>query len=220
MLLLLLLWVCGQRVCVVQAKRHIHSPRRPEPSHSVERDVGADAGQCDGGVADQFSAMRITASSSFKALSRGLTSGARRSCRPPSMNGTSPCSMSAKGGSPADAVACRLRQAGRAVRYHRRRRAADQHRRDRRQGQAAADVGLGRIEPRQKDERRKPSGHEMERPKRGLSDAAPSVASPVARAQIPRYACFLRLPGCWAAWRQQRDLGPKGRIGRAGVASK
>ena len=26
--LLLLLWVCGQRVCVVQAKRHIHSPRR------------------------------------------------------------------------------------------------------------------------------------------------------------------------------------------------
>ena len=23
-----LLWVCGQRVCVVQAKRHIHSPRR------------------------------------------------------------------------------------------------------------------------------------------------------------------------------------------------
>ena len=25
--LLLLLWVCGQRVCVVQAKRHIHSPR-------------------------------------------------------------------------------------------------------------------------------------------------------------------------------------------------
>ena len=26
--LLLLLWVCGQRVCVVQAKRHIRSPRR------------------------------------------------------------------------------------------------------------------------------------------------------------------------------------------------
>ena len=26
--LLLVLWVCGQRVCVVQAKRHIHSPRR------------------------------------------------------------------------------------------------------------------------------------------------------------------------------------------------
>src|SRR6187200_567862 len=25
LLLLLLLWVCGQRVCVVQAKRHIHS---------------------------------------------------------------------------------------------------------------------------------------------------------------------------------------------------
>ena len=28
LLLLLLLWVCGQRVCVVQAKRHIHSRRR------------------------------------------------------------------------------------------------------------------------------------------------------------------------------------------------
>ncbi len=28
LLLLHLLWVCGQRVCVVQAKRHIHSPRR------------------------------------------------------------------------------------------------------------------------------------------------------------------------------------------------
>jgi hypothetical protein len=26
--LLFLLWVCGQRVCVVQAKRHIHSVRR------------------------------------------------------------------------------------------------------------------------------------------------------------------------------------------------
>ncbi|HTE96432.1 MAG TPA: hypothetical protein VK678_23445, partial [Bradyrhizobium sp.] len=31
LLLLRLLWVCGQRVCVVQAKRHIHSPRRLDP---------------------------------------------------------------------------------------------------------------------------------------------------------------------------------------------
>src|SRR5665647_3307170 len=31
LLLLRLLWVCGQRVCVVQAKRHIHSLRRLDP---------------------------------------------------------------------------------------------------------------------------------------------------------------------------------------------
>jgi hypothetical protein len=30
-LLLRLLWVCEQRVCVVQAKRHIHSIRRLDP---------------------------------------------------------------------------------------------------------------------------------------------------------------------------------------------
>jgi hypothetical protein len=32
--LLLLLWVCGQRVCVVQAKRHIHSLRRLDLVHA------------------------------------------------------------------------------------------------------------------------------------------------------------------------------------------
>jgi hypothetical protein len=34
LLLLRLLWVCGQRVCVVQAKRHIHSLRRLDPVHA------------------------------------------------------------------------------------------------------------------------------------------------------------------------------------------
>src|SRR5713226_7669364 len=34
LLLLRLLWVCGQRVCVVQAKRHIHSLCRLDPVYA------------------------------------------------------------------------------------------------------------------------------------------------------------------------------------------
>src|SRR5713101_6299047 len=34
LLLLRLLWMCGQRVCVVQPKRHIHSLRRLGPVHA------------------------------------------------------------------------------------------------------------------------------------------------------------------------------------------
>jgi hypothetical protein len=39
MLLLRLLWVCGQRVCVVQAKRYIHGIRHLESKMSYDRTI-------------------------------------------------------------------------------------------------------------------------------------------------------------------------------------